>query len=59
MWLASQTDRRCPNPSKPRRRWFQFSLRTLLVTVTVLCVFCAWMKVTVERAYSFSYHIAK
>ena len=24
-----------PNPSKPRRRWFQYSLRTLLVLVTV------------------------
>ena len=35
-----------PNPSKPRRRWFQFSLRTLFVLVTVLCV---WLAVTVER----------
>jgi len=36
-----------PNPSKPRRRWFQFSLRTLLVLLTVLCV---WLGVTVNRA---------
>ena len=36
-----------PNPSKPRRRWFQFSLRTLLVLVTVLCV---WLAMTAERA---------
>ena len=36
-----------PNPSKPRRRWFQYSLRTLFVLVTVLCV---WLGVTVERA---------
>ena len=36
-----------PNPSKPRRRWFQFSLRTLFVLLTVLCVLLA---VTVERA---------
>ena len=36
-----------PNPSKPRRRWFQFSLRTLLVLVTVLCVCQA---VTANRA---------
>ena len=35
-----------PNPSKPRRRWFQFSLRTLFVLLTVLCV---WLAVTVER----------
>ena len=35
------------NPSKPRRRWFQYSLRTLLVLVTVLCV---WLGVTVNRA---------
>ncbi len=25
-----------PNPSKPRRRWFQYSLRSLFVLVTVL-----------------------
>ena len=36
-----------PTPSKPRRRWFQFSLRTLFVLVTVLCV---WLAVTVNRA---------
>ena len=27
-----------PAPSKPRRRWFQFSLRTLLVAVAVVAV---------------------
>jgi hypothetical protein len=26
----------------PKRRWFQFSLRTLFVVVTVLCVWLAW-----------------
>jgi len=36
-----------PNPSKPRRRWFQYSLRTLFVLVTVLCV---WLAVTANRA---------
>ena len=36
-----------PNPSKPRRRWFQFSLRTLFVLVTVLCV---WLAMTANRA---------
>ena len=34
-------------PSKPRRRWFQFSLRTLMVLVTVLCV---WLGLVSERA---------
>ena len=34
-------------PSKPRRRWFQYSLRTLFVLLTVLCV---WLAVTVNRA---------
>jgi len=34
-------------PSKLRRRWFQFSLRTLFVLVTVLCV---WLAVTANRA---------
>ena len=35
-----------PTTSNPRRRWFQYSLRTLFVLVTVLCV---WLAVTVER----------
>jgi len=32
---------------KPRRRWLQFSLRTLLLGVTV---FCVWMGITAKRA---------
>jgi hypothetical protein len=28
--------------TKPRRRWFRFSLRTLLVVVTILCGWLAW-----------------
>jgi len=32
---------------KPRRRWLQFSLRTLLIVVTV---FCVWMGITAKRA---------
>ena len=32
------------NRSQPRRRrWFQFGLRTLLITVAVLAVPCAWV----------------
>jgi hypothetical protein len=30
-------------PAKPRRRWFRFSLRTLLVLVTVLSVPLGWI----------------
>jgi hypothetical protein len=29
------------NP-KPRRRWFRFSLRTMLVLVTLLCLYLGW-----------------
>jgi hypothetical protein len=27
---------------KPRRRWFRFSLRTMLVLVTLVCVYLGW-----------------
>jgi hypothetical protein len=27
----------------PRRRWYQFSLRTMFVLVTVACVVLAWV----------------
>ena len=30
------------NP-KPRRRWFRFSLRTMLVLVTVVCFLCGYL----------------
>ena len=30
-------------PGKPRRRWFQFRLRTLLVGVTLLAIPCAYV----------------
>jgi hypothetical protein len=29
-------------PGKPRRRWYQFSLRTLLVAVAVFCAVVGW-----------------
>jgi hypothetical protein len=30
-------------PGKPRRRWFQFRLRTLLVAMTVACAVSSWV----------------
>jgi hypothetical protein len=31
-----------PMPTPPRRRWFQFSLATMFVVVTVLAVWLGW-----------------
>ncbi len=33
-----------PDKPKPRRRWLQFRLRTLLLLVLVLCGWLAWMR---------------
>jgi hypothetical protein len=30
-------------PAKPRRHWFRFSLRTLLIVVTVLAIPLGWV----------------
>jgi len=35
---------------KPTRRWFQYSLRTLLVLVTVCAIPCSWLGVKVQQA---------
>jgi len=35
---------------RPKRRWAQFSLATLLVVVTVLCFGCTWLVNQVNRA---------
>jgi hypothetical protein len=32
-----------PDNAEPRRRWYQFSLRTLLIGVALLGVLCAWL----------------
>ena len=37
-------------PPKPKRRWYQFSLRTLLVVMAVSCVAFAWIGVRMHRA---------
>ena len=38
------------NDSKPKRRWYQFSLRTLLVFVLLCSIFCSWFAVKMNRA---------
>jgi hypothetical protein len=35
--------------SKPKRRWFQFSLRTLMVFVTLCAVLCSWHQYNLAR----------
>ena len=35
---------------KPKRRWFQFRLRTLMVFVTLCAVACSWFTVRWQRA---------
>jgi hypothetical protein len=41
-----------PQPAvpKPKRRWFQFSLRTLMIFVTACAVAGSWLAVKVQRA---------
>ncbi len=36
-------------PPKRKRRWFQFSLRTLLIFATIVAVSCAWIERRAER----------
>ena len=38
-----------PDPPKRKRRWFQFSLRTLLLFTVVCAIGCAWLARRVER----------
>ena len=37
-------------PPKPKRRWFQFRLRTLMVFVTLCAVVCSWFAVKMQQA---------
>ena len=36
--------------SKQKRPWFQFSLRTLLVFVTLCALLCSWVTVKTKQA---------
>jgi hypothetical protein len=38
-----QTDPTNSNPPKRKRRWFQFSLRTLMIGVTLLAMVCGYV----------------
>ncbi len=37
------------DPSKRKRRWFQFSLRTLMVFTLICAIACAWLGSKIER----------
>jgi hypothetical protein len=37
------------DPPKPKRRWFQFSLRTLLILTVACAVGAAWVAREMER----------
>jgi hypothetical protein len=38
-----ETDLTKADPPKRKRRWFQFSLRTLMIGVTLLAVLPGWL----------------
>jgi hypothetical protein len=42
-----------PATSKRRHRWFQFSLRTLFVAVTIVAVACAFAAPMIQRWWRF------
>ena len=46
---AMQAEPSKAEPPKRKRRWFQFSLRTLLIGVTLLAIGSAWMARRIER----------
>jgi hypothetical protein len=48
--VAMQVESPHAEPPKRKRRWFQFSLRTLLIGVTLLAAACSWFGGKMERA---------
>jgi hypothetical protein len=46
---AMQTDPPKSDPPKRKRRWFQFSLRTLLIVVLIAAIPCAWLRSKIEQ----------
>jgi hypothetical protein len=46
--IANSTDQ--PATPKPKLRWFQFSLRSMLIFVTLFAVACSWFAVKREQA---------
>ena len=49
MEANNPTADRSPKP-KPKRRWFQYSLRTLLICVTLFAIACSWFAVKMRQA---------
>jgi hypothetical protein len=47
--MAGKTETPTDRP-KPKRRWFQYSLGTLLVFVTVYAIPCSWLAVKMRQA---------
>jgi internalin A len=37
-------------PARPKRRWYQYSLRTLLIFVTLFAIACSWFAVKLNQA---------
>ncbi|MGD0382246.1 MAG: hypothetical protein ABSA77_01915 [Thermoguttaceae bacterium] len=39
-----------PANLKPQRHWYQYSLRTLMIVVTLFAVVCSWFAVKMQQA---------
>jgi Leucine-rich repeat (LRR) protein len=46
---SSQTIEQAAEP-KPKRRWYQYSLRTLMICVTLFALACSWFAVKMQQA---------
>ena len=42
--------RRMVDTAKPRRRWFQYSLRSLMIFVLFWSLACSWLAVKMQQA---------